>query len=69
MPATTIVRPGVAEARREAGLTQAGLAEAANIDRVTVARIEAGALTPSVSVALRIADALGVTVESLWGVA
>ncbi|MCX2728225.1 helix-turn-helix domain-containing protein [Thermomicrobium sp. 4228-Ro] len=57
-------------ARRQAlGLTQQQLAERAGISRQTLVAIEAGRLTPSVTVALRLARALGCTVDDLFALA
>ncbi|MCK6552186.1 helix-turn-helix domain-containing protein [Myxococcota bacterium] len=55
-------------ARREAcGLSQVALAELAELTRQSIGAIEAGRAVPSVDVALRIAKALGATVEELFG--
>ena len=57
-------------ARRQAlGLTQQQLAERAGISRQTLVAIEAGRLTPSVTVALRLARALDCTVDDLFALA
>jgi putative transcriptional regulator len=47
-------------------LTQAELAELAGITRRSVNAIEAGRMVPSVLLALKIARALGVTVETIF---
>lgn len=57
----------VAEARRRAGLTQHELAERIGVGRVSIARIENGGQTPSVTVALALARVLGGSVEALFG--
>ncbi len=57
----------VAEARRNAGLTQPQLAEKVDASRATIARIEAGESAPSVTIALAIARELGEPVETLFG--
>jgi putative transcriptional regulator len=49
-----------------AELTQAQLAEAIGVTRQTVVAVEAGDYAPSVYLALRLADHLGVSVESLF---
>jgi len=49
-------------------LTQADLAALAGITRRSVNAIEAGRMVPSVLLALRIARALGVPVEAVFGV-
>jgi DNA-binding XRE family transcriptional regulator len=53
-------------ARREAGLTQVELAARAGVSRQLIAAVEAGHNTPAVDAALRLAHALGMTVESLF---
>ncbi len=52
--------------RLEHGLTQAELAERAGVSRQLVAAVEAGQNTPAVDAALRLAHALGSTVEDLF---
>jgi putative transcriptional regulator len=47
-------------------LTQAELAELAGITRVSVNAIEGGRMVPSVFLALKLASALGVTVDQLF---
>jgi len=47
-------------------LTQAGLAEMAGVTRRSVNAIETGHMIPSVLLALKIARALGVTVETIF---
>jgi molybdate-binding protein/DNA-binding XRE family transcriptional regulator len=69
----TIVSPSspsknqVRNCRTKLGLTQAQLAERAGISRTAVTAIEGERLVPSVAAALALADALGATVESLFG--
>lgn len=53
-----MVRGRVVNARKEKGLTQEQVARQADIDRSTYTKIENGA-TPSVPVAKRISDVLG----------
>src|SRR5262245_62784274 len=53
--------------RETNGLTQAELAERAGVSRQLVSAVEAGRNTPSVEGALRIARALGTSVEELFG--
>ncbi|HLY50661.1 MAG TPA: helix-turn-helix domain-containing protein [Solirubrobacteraceae bacterium] len=53
-------------ARRQAGLTQAELATRAGVSRQLIAAVESGHNTPAVDAALRLARALGTTVESLF---
>jgi DNA-binding XRE family transcriptional regulator len=57
----------VAEARKAAGLSQDALAEQIGAGRQSIARIEAGRQTPSIDVALAIAEAVGQPVEALFG--
>ncbi len=57
----------VRDARVSAGLTQAGLAEAAAISDETVSRIERGAYEPAISTAVALANALGVSLDALTG--
>lgn len=54
------------ERRQERGLSQQQLADAAELTRQTVGAIEAGRSVPGVDVALRLARALGCTVEELF---
>ena len=56
----------VRAARLERGIGQGQLAAEAGISRQALSAIEAGAYTPNVTAALRIAQALGKTVESLF---
>ncbi len=50
-------------------LTQAELAGLAGITRVSVNAIEGGRMVPSVLLALKLAEALGVTVNELFRIA
>jgi putative transcriptional regulator len=59
-------RNAVAAARQRAGLTQPQLAVQVGVSRGTIARIEAGETSPSVALALKLADALGQSVETLF---
>lgn len=54
-------------AREGAGLTQAELAERAGVSRQMVGAIEAGRNVPAVDAALRLARAVGSSVEELFG--
>jgi putative molybdopterin biosynthesis protein len=56
----------VKAARLERGIGQGQLAAEAGISRQALGAIEAGAYTPNVTVALRLAQALGKTVEGLF---
>ena len=63
MPVTNSLR----RARLDAGdLTQQQLAEKAGVTRQTIVAIERGNYNPSVELALRLAAALGTTVEALF---
>ncbi len=55
--------------RRDAGLSQQGLATMAGISRQAYAALESGRATPSTEVALRLARALGAQVDSLFSLA
>jgi DNA-binding XRE family transcriptional regulator len=52
--------------RSQAGLTQGQLAERADVSRQLVAAVEAGRNVPAVDAALRLAQALGTSVEELF---
>jgi putative transcriptional regulator len=54
-------------ARKNAGLTQQGLSASVQVSRQTIIAMETGDYAPSVYLAIKVASALGVTVESLWG--
>ncbi len=55
------------EERERAGLSQADLAESASVSRQLVSSAESGRSVPAVDAALRMAAALGVSVERLFG--
>jgi len=59
----------VRELRLAAGLSQAELAQAADVSRQLVGAVEAGRHVPAVDAALRLAVALGTTVEQLFRIA
>jgi putative transcriptional regulator len=54
-------------ARREAGLTQQGLAAAVEVSRQTIIAMETGDYAPSVYLAIKVARTLNTPVEELWG--
>ena len=54
------------EHRARLGLTQADLAERVNVSRKTINTVENGVYIPSTVLALRLAHALGVPVETLF---
>lgn len=51
------------DARKNAGLTQAELAERIGAEKGYISRIERGLIVPSVSTLYRIASAMGLTIE------
>ena len=53
-------------ARREAGMTQQGLAAAVGVSRQTIIAMETGDYAPSVYLAIKVARMLGASVENLW---
>jgi putative transcriptional regulator len=57
----------IRSARKEAGLTQQSLAAAVAVSRQTIIAMETGDYAPSVYLAVKIARALGTSVETLWG--
>jgi len=67
MPATETRASAVAQARERRNLTQQQLADALGVNRVSIARLEAGTRSPSMALALRIARELGEPVEALFG--
>lgn len=52
--------------RTHKALTQEALADRVGVSRQTIIAIEKGGYTPSVTLALRLAQALGTSVESLF---
>lgn len=54
------------ELRRNAGVTQEQLAEAAEIDRVALANIETGRRRPTVTTVHKIAVALNIPIERIF---
>jgi putative transcriptional regulator len=52
--------------RSAQGLTQAGLAELVGVSRKTVNTVENGVFVPSTTLALKLARALGCTVEAIF---
>ena len=51
--------------REQAGLSQKGLAEQSGVPRPTIAHLESGQANPTLSVVLRVASSLGVTIDGL----
>lgn len=58
-------RPGVAQLRLRNGWSQAELARRAETSQPYIARLEQGKVDPQVSTALKIAKALGVSIDTL----
>ncbi len=56
----------MSSARKVCGLTQAELAEKVAVTRQTIIAIEKGNYTPSVQLALKLAEALRKSVEELF---
>ena len=56
----------LARLRKDAGVTQAQLAETVGVSRKTINTVENRVFTPSTLLALKRARALGVTVEALF---
>jgi putative transcriptional regulator len=54
------------EVRAERGLTQAALAQMVGVSRKTINTVENGVFVPSTLLALKLARALGKTVEELF---
>ena len=54
------------ERRAELGLTQAELAEKVGVTRKTVNTVENRVFTPSATLAIKLAQALGISVEQLF---
>ena len=57
----------VAQARHDAGLSQAQLATMIGTARSTIARVEIGMTTPTLDLALALSCELGQSVEDLFG--
>ena len=53
-------------ARTEAGLTQADLADKVGVTRKTINTVENGVFVPSTVLSLKVARALGTSVEALF---
>ena len=52
--------------REKASLTQAALAELVGVSRKTINTVENGVFTPSATLAIKLAQAMGVSVEQLF---
>lgn len=64
-----IIKNQVNEYRTKSGLTQEALAEKVGVTRQTIIAVEKGNYTPSVLLALKLADVFCVPVESLFSIA
>jgi putative transcriptional regulator len=64
-----IIKNCVNEYRTKGGLTQEELAEKVGVTRQTIIAIERGNYTPSVLLALKLAEVFSVSVESLFSIA
>ncbi len=60
------VQNEVYDLRQKKGVTQEGLAEKLQVSRQTIIAIEKGNYTPSVLLALKIANFFGVSVEKVF---
>lgn len=63
-----IIKNCVNEYRTKAGLTQEDLAQRVGVTRQTIIAIERGNYTPSVLLALKLAEVFKVTVEKLFSI-
>jgi putative transcriptional regulator len=57
---------GLKQQRERLGLTQAELAGVVGVSRKTVNTVENGVFTPSATLAIKLAQALGLSVEELF---
>src|SRR5215210_298547 len=58
----------VRELRRERGLTLEALAERSGVSRAMISKVERGEKNPTLVVAVKVAEGLGVTLSELLGV-
>jgi DNA-binding XRE family transcriptional regulator len=63
LPPATAFASRLKALREARGLTQVQLSEASGVSQATISRVEAGRLEPGWETAVRLADALGVSVE------
>lgn len=66
MTKETSVRNTLKSHRQQAGLTQQGLADLVGVTRQTIISIEKGHYTPTIGLALGLAESLEVSVETLF---
>ncbi len=64
-PASADVAAAVREAREDAGLTVAALAERSRVSRAMIAKVERGDAQPTAALLCRLAGALGLTLSQL----
>jgi len=62
---STLLSANIKRLREEAGLSQKALAEVSGVPRPTIAHLESGQANPTLTVALKVAAALGVGVDNL----
>ena len=60
------IHTNMLEIRRTRQQSQAKLASAARVHPNTVGKLERGEMVPTISLARRVAAALGVTVDEVW---
>jgi DNA-binding XRE family transcriptional regulator len=57
----------VKEARERAGLTQQELADRVGVGRVSIGKVEGGTRKPSMELGVALSEALGVSLDDLFG--
>lgn len=62
---STRLAGNVRRLREQAGLSQKALAEQSGVPRPTIAHLESGQANPTLSVVLKVATALGITIDGL----
>jgi transcriptional regulator with XRE-family HTH domain len=62
---STLIAQNLKKLREKMGWSQAALAEQSGVPRPTIAHLEAGQANPTLAVALKVARALGTTVDQL----
>lgn len=66
---TDFLRNDIARFRSDKKVSQQELADAISVSRKTISTVETGRFTPSVVIALKLANYFGVTVEDLFELA